>query len=524
MSLQFRPLRFNKTGVQGKVLRWTAIIPSVLAVNLALSLSFSSSSLATVGPGENPVQLRFAAIDAILHGNNKDALDLYETAIQEANQQYGPNSSFLADLNYEAGTVALDTSQFPMAEHYLTLAVKINPYLTMAKIKLAELYRLQSKPAEASKQFKQAVQINQTSPVTRQAYIRWLATNGTTAQENAIATQESLKLAMLNASSREMFNRPNDKSKSGAKNAPVLAPPLVAPTSGSAAQNSMSKEKTFGQETGAVNSASSSKPVENAKPAEKAKPAMSLFPFKNVKKDGGAEEEKKRKQAEAEKLAAREAEAKVEAARNAAKAAAAGKNREKAERAAREKAAREKAAREAGERAAQKARAAAKPKPVEKPATEEKPKEEAAEKVEIKKAEPKPVKKAEPKVERAAEQPGIVPSAPQTYQPQFQPQPMMYTMPIPQTKSKPKGGARTMVPPPPPTMPMYGQMMRPMPVYPPPQQPVPQPKPKSTPKPSKAEPKEHTEDKPPPMTNSSDNNEPDFILDWGDVKPKKRGK
>ena len=163
-----------------------------LTVLLAGSLWLTpNSSKATAGPGENPVQLRFAAMDAILHGNNKDALDLYETAIQEASQQYGETSTFLADLYYEAGTAALDSSQFPVAERYLTLAVKINPYSTMAKIKLAELYRLQERPDEASKQFRQAVQIN-PSPVTRQAYIRWLATNGRTPQENAIATQESL--------------------------------------------------------------------------------------------------------------------------------------------------------------------------------------------------------------------------------------------------------------------------------------------------------------------------------------------
>ncbi len=521
------PLCSRLIKAPGKFFRWAAIVPSLLA----LSLSFSSAGRATDGPGENPVQLRFAAIDAILHGNNKDALDLYETAIQEAAQRYGPTSSFLADLNYEAGTVALDTSQFPMAEHYLTTAVKINPYLTMAKIKLAELYRLQGKPQEASKQFRQAVQINQSSPVTRQAYIRWLATNGTSAQENAIATQEALKLAMLNASSREMFNKPMEKGRAG-KNAPVLAPALVAPNSGASNAASSppssagaSSEKIFGQESGGTTSSA------NAKVEVKDKPPMSLFPFKNVKKDNQDEAEKKRKlieaqkeaQKEAEKETAREAALKIEAARKAARAAGTSKDKAEREKAARERSARERAEREQAERerAAQKARRAAKA--AVKDTAPEKAKEEPTEKVETKKAEPKPVKKAEPKPEKAPEQPALVPSAPQTYQPQFQP--MMYPVPImPQSKPKAKG-PRTMVPPPPPTMPMYpGQMMRPMQAYPPPQQPAPQPKPKSTPKPAKAEPKEQPEDKPPPMTNSSDN-EPEFILDWGDVKPKsKKGK
>lgn len=203
----------------------TMLLPTLLA--LSISLSSDQPLQAVVGPGENPVQLRFAAMDALLHGNSKDSLDLYETAIQEAVQQYGETSSFLADLYYEAGTVALDSSQFPAAERYLTEAVKINPYSTMAKIKLAELYRLEDKSGEVSKQLRQAVQINPNSPVTRQAYIRWLATSNSP-QENAIATQESLKLAMLNAHTNEI-SRVRDKGTSRPAPPVVLSPALIAP-------------------------------------------------------------------------------------------------------------------------------------------------------------------------------------------------------------------------------------------------------------------------------------------------------
>ncbi len=451
-----------------------------------------NSSKATAGPGENPVQLRFAAMDAILHGNNKDALDLYETAIQEASQQYGETSTFLADLYYEAGTAALDSSQFPVAERYLTLAVKINPYSTMAKIKLAELYRLQERPDEASKQFRQAVQIN-PSPVTRQAYIRWLATNGRTPQENAIATQESLKLAMLTSRSNENSRQINlnNKGKQAASGSqmPVLPPALIAP---------LVKEKAAETTTATIKN--------DAKP----KPAISLFPFKSVAKEQVLEKEKQEKQRK-EEAAKQEAAAKARIA----------EERERERERAREREHEAQLRKKASEA---KAKAATSAKKAEVKPAAAKPEENAAP-AKVEKIEKTEVKQ-EPKKEqpKAVEQPNIVPSPQQPSYPQT-----IYGVPV--SVKKPTGkAARTMVPPPPP-MPIFPgvqPMMRPpMPNFQAPpqqvQQQAPVTKPKSVVKP-KAEVKEQPEDKPPPMTNQSES-EPEFILDWGEVKPKgKKGK
>ncbi len=480
--------------------------PAFAFLTVLLAGSFwltPNSSKATAGPGENPVQLRFAAMDAILHGNNKDALDLYETAIQEASQQYGENSTFLADLYYEAGTAALDSSQFPVAERYLTLAVKINPYSTMAKIKLAELYRLQERPDEASKQFRQAVQIN-PSPVTRQAYIRWLATNGRTPQENAIATQESLKLAMLtsrsNENSRQLNLNSKGKQAASASQMPVLPPALIAPLG-----KEKAAEKTVEKNTAAVK--------DDAKP----KPAISLFPFKSVAKEQVLEKEKLEKQRKQEA-------AKQEAA---AKARLAEEREQERERAKEREREHEAQLRKKASAAEAKAKAAAPAKKAEvKPAAakpEEKPAPAKVEKIEkVEKKEPK----QEPKKEqpKAVEQPNIVPSPQQPSYPQT-----IYGVPV--SVKKPTGkAARTMVPPPPP-MPIFPgvqPMMRPpMPNFQAPPQQVQQPAPVTKPKPvvkPKVEAKEQPEDKPPPMTNQSEN-EPEFILDWGEVKPKgKKGK
>jgi len=494
------------------------LLPSLLA--LSITLGAEESLQAVVGPGENPVQLRFAAMDALLHGNSKDALDLYETAIQEALQQYGESSTFLADLYYEAGTVALDSSQFPAAEHYLTLAVKINPYSTMAKIKLAELYRLQIKPEEASKQFRQAVQINPNSPVTRQAYIRWLAANGTTSQENAIATQEALKLALLNAHTNEIV-QVKDRGTTRSAPAAVLSPALIAPLVKQSNVTGDKKPETIESET---KSKTKSKTAdEKAKDSEvkaaaaKPKAVSSLLNFRDVNK--GSAEKEKAKQEAVKKEAAKNEAAKKEAARK--------------EAAAREAAARLEAEHEGQRKASRAARAAraAAPKVVK---TEEKkePVKELAKKTvkpgEAKVAPAKAIeateatetKKIETKarVEKAL-QPNIVPSA----QPMYQPVPqMIYQMPVmQQPPSKTKGGSkRTMVPPPPPTMPMYQPMpmMRPMP-FP---QPQPQAKPKAKPaaKPVKEDAPE-AEEKPAVINPSS---EPDFLIDWGGGNTKKKGK
>ncbi len=467
---------------------------ALLTVLVAGSLWLTpNSSRATAGPGENPAKLRLAAIDSILHGNTKDALDLYETAIQEASQQYGENSTFLADLYYEAGTAALDSSQFPVAERYLTLAVKINPYSTMAKIKLAELYRLQERPEEASKQFRQAVQIN-PSPVTRQAYIRWLASNGRTPQENAIATQESLKLAMLTSRSNENTRLLilNSKGKQTATSSPmpVLPPALIAP---------------LGKEKSAETTAAAAK--DDAKP----KSAISLFPFKSVSKEQVLAKEKLEKQRKQE-AAKQEAAAKAHLAEERERA----REREhEAQQRKKASAAEAKAKPATPQKNADVKPAAAKPEEKAAPAKVEK-----IEKVEKKEPKQEP-KKEQPK---AVEQPNIVPSPQQPSYPQT-----IYGVPV--SVKKPTGkAARTMVPPPPP-MPIFPgvqPMMRPpMPNFQaPPQQvqqqaPVPKPKPVVKPK---VEAKEQPEDKPPPMTNQSES-EPEFILDWGEVKPKgKKGK
>lgn len=477
-----------------------AILPVLLAGSFLLA---PQALKASAGPGENPVQLRFAAMDAILHGNSKDALDLYETAIQEASQQYGDSSTFLADLYYEAGTAALDSSQFPVAERYLTLAVKINPYATMAKIKLAELYRLQERPEEASKQFRQAVQIN-PSPVTRHAYIRWLATNGRTPQENAIATQESLKLAMLTARSNEssrLLNL-NSKGKQAATGPqmPVLPPALLAPISKEKAASENARESKTSDKAAAVKS--------DAKP----KSTISLFPFKNVAKEQVLDKEKQ------EKLRKQEA-AKQEAQAKARLAEERERERDRERERERDAQARKRAA------AAEKAKTEAPPKKIEAKPPVAKPVEKVEKIDKVEKVEKtERVEKKEPKKEqpKTVAQPNIVPAPQQPFYPQ-----MIYG--VPASVQKPTGkAARTMVPPPPPMpiFPAMQPMMRPpVPNFQPPQQQQQPPvaKPKAEVKP-KVEVKEQPEDKPPPMTNQSDN-EPEFILDWGEVKPKgKKGK
>jgi hypothetical protein len=488
------------------------------AITIALSLAIAGFNLApqstnpaqaAVGPGENPVELRLAALEAVMRSDRIGALDLFNTAIQQASKQYGGNSIFLADLYYEAGSVALDASQFGQAEHYLTLAVKTNPYSTMAKIKLAELYRVQDRASDAAQQFKQAVQVNPNSPVTRQAYIRWLSENSSTSTEKAIANQEAYRLAMLRAKSAEVV-----------KGAPTvvrtLAPPMIPPKDrddkGSRSEKSEkpkpSKPDTIAEPHSQAKPDNSTK--ENQKTSEikeSESKGPSLFPFRNLK-------EQKHDDAAAKKKASELA----EQAKNAAKAKAQQEEadrkrlaREKAERE-KERADRERADREK-ERAAQ-ALAKAHAKTPTKSAGPEKAKQDQQE--------TKPAEKAQKPAQKPAQD--LVPNA------MTMPMQPVYPVPgfIPPSQPKPNA-KRGLVPPPPPApipvFPMMGQQQVPPGAAQ--QQAKPKPKPKETAKESPREKEPAKQEQQPeekPATSGSSDGESDFLLDWAGTDKKKKGK
>lgn len=506
----------DKRNAQVKILRRNLLLgPAIvlLAATLTICSTWTGPVRAAVGPGENPVELRLAAMDAVLRGDTSGALDLFNTAIQEANRQYGPNSTFLADLYYEAGSVALDGSQFGPAEHYLTEAVKANPYSTMAKLKLAELYRVQDRAGDAATQFKQAVQVNPNSAVTKQAYIRWLILNGNTPNEQAAANAEALRLAMIKARTDAYFKNYRSTQKSTDSEKPSSGQGNAGQIFGSKSVNSdhnKGEESKSGRSTESPGEIKAGSAVENIEKSQKnEKNGPSLFPFRNIKSDTKSLDANSKAQKAAEKAAEKaqkELEEKNKAAARAMQEEAA--RRQKQARAEKEKAERAKAEKSERERAEQ--------------AKHSQPK-----------ADKKAVKQAEPKVE----QPAVVPN------PTVIPMQPIYPMPgFMQAQPKPNA-KRGLVPPPPPApIPIFGGM--PMMQQPAPSA-VQKPKPKEAPKeiskdsketpketPKKETPKESPKEAPkkePAKEQVEDKSgggdvDPEFLLDWSGTEKKKKGR
>lgn len=502
---------------------------------LALSLPLSLAALFALGSAqaswaidskaqESPAQLRLTALDALMKGDKHAALDIYEEAIGLANRQFGSDSTFLGDLYYEAGHLYLELDQFNQAEDYLRQAVKINPKNASARLSLARLLDTREKIQESIGQIREALLINPGSPVARQKFIQTLSKYGQSPSDKAIATQESVTLAIMQKTARAAIMTPGmasadkkSESKAAARGGPKkpggtpaqhaltvpTMPTNLAPLKDGADQGedksdtslpAAKNDKKSGATISDIKSDSKQNTGEGATQAAPkdptASPGPSLFPLKDMSERKLKEELNNRIEARTRK--------KIE---DALKNGGSGDVVEKLKEQAR-KADKARAAERADKAYRQAAKAEAKSK------ADAKPKSEAKAKAEVKPAE----KQNAAKPEQAAPQVQPVPAAPVQ---QYMPPQMMYTQPVFTAPPKAKAG-KGFVPPPPPTMP-YGMMPQVMPQVI--QQPKPAPAKPKVDKP-KAPPKEEAkpaEDKPPPMTTSGDS-DPGFLLDWAELK------
>jgi tetratricopeptide (TPR) repeat protein len=96
--------------------------------------------------------LRSQAMQAQLQGNADEALDKYQQALEPATRIFGANAPYLAELYYDMGSLCLSSSKFERAEGFLNQALKLNPNLSAAHLRLAELKLLQSRFASQSLQ------------------------------------------------------------------------------------------------------------------------------------------------------------------------------------------------------------------------------------------------------------------------------------------------------------------------------------------------------------------------------------
>ncbi len=139
--------------------------------------STAAEAKSTDAPG-----LRSIAFEHYLSGDTEAALDYYQKAIDTASRDYGAESSYIGQLYYEMGTLALDAKKFVRSEAYLQKAVQHNPNSVMARVKFAELLQLRGKSDEALQQINAALAKHSNSPEAREALVIWLQANHKTAR------------------------------------------------------------------------------------------------------------------------------------------------------------------------------------------------------------------------------------------------------------------------------------------------------------------------------------------------------
>jgi len=546
-------LKWCHTGFREKVILTLIPLKKLLALSLPLSLASAAvfGMLGSLGTPEvlaaadradveSPAMLRLTALDTLMKGDKKSAIELYDEAISHASRQFGEDSTFLGDLYYEAGRLYLDMDQFNQAENYLNHAIKINPKNASARLSLAKLLDLREKVQDSLSQTREALMVNPSSPVARRRFVQTLSKYGQKPADQAIATQEALTIAMMQKLARLSLTKPTaDKGatpKTAGKKATAPSHPVptlpknLTPLKEGDKKNEGNKkgdpgiesqsdvDKAFSTETKKSSSSDTSLGAidsnagNSANSSKKSSGALSLFPLQGLS-ERKKQDEQKKQQAKQEQLK-KEAEAQQQ------------KRAEEAQRQAREAGLNQKIR----EQARQLERAKA---------------ESAARASQAAKAVNKPGKSADskgsskPDAAKPAQQPAKQQPVQQQQQPiqqqqvqqmpiQMQMQPGFFMQPQavfpPVNSAPPKSGKKGgFVPPPPPTMNMYPGM-QPM-VVP---QAVPQPQPKPVEKPKvekpKAAPKEEkqVEDKPPPMTTTGEAADPDFLLDWGEL-PKNKG-
>ncbi len=162
----------------------------LLAFTALLGLLSSPPSFA--GKTTDAPALRSIAFEHYLSGDSDAALDYYQKAVDTASHDYGADSSYIAQLYYEMGTLALDAKKFLKSESYLQKAVQHNPNSIMARVKFAELLQLRGKNDEALQQIQAALAKHNGSPEAREALVIWLQSN----KKMARAIHESYNLSV----------------------------------------------------------------------------------------------------------------------------------------------------------------------------------------------------------------------------------------------------------------------------------------------------------------------------------------
>lgn len=143
--------------------------------------------------GDDPYNLRVLAFQCYIEGQTESALETYQRAVKRAIEEYGDDSTIVADIYFEMGSLAFDAGKENTAENWLNESLKRNPNSEMCRIKLSEIYRVRSKHDQALTQIQTCLKRNRNSVAARRALVMWLQEKGFV----ALATQESYVLNQI---------------------------------------------------------------------------------------------------------------------------------------------------------------------------------------------------------------------------------------------------------------------------------------------------------------------------------------
>ncbi len=218
-------------------------------------LCLAKESEASLGIEDTAQAYRQRAMESCEQHNPDLALELYEKAIEKAKKKYGPDSPYLADLYFEMGSVAKLYGKLPRAQRAFAKAVDCNPNSINARLELASVYRKQNNKPALYKEIQAARTKNPQSPQAQEAfvlYIQDLNRPAEAAREAAVIhhmvtaasiaapapTADNIQAAFI--PSDQLKNPSSTKSSSQTKGPSTTAAigPLVTPAT------TQSKEKT----------------------------------------------------------------------------------------------------------------------------------------------------------------------------------------------------------------------------------------------------------------------------------------
>ncbi|HEY9772264.1 MAG TPA: hypothetical protein V6C81_00485 [Planktothrix sp.] len=195
-----------------------------------LSMPFIGAQALNFAGGKDARSLRSMAFEHYMDKDVDTAFDYYDQAVAAALREYGQGSTYVADLLYEEGTFALQSSRFNKAEESLKEAVKQNPNSVMAHVKLAEVLQVRERPDLAFQQIQAALAKNSRSPEARRALVLWLLGQ----KNSADAIRESYVLVQGTAASmpRDVETRvaegaPPAKEESKEEKKPIAILPVL---------------------------------------------------------------------------------------------------------------------------------------------------------------------------------------------------------------------------------------------------------------------------------------------------------